>query len=135
MSNVKIPMSKERVQGGRSHVAQASSLQRTTCESRMKNHSNRLEAYATSRRATSNHETRSFPEFFPNYFKTDQNSRVSFKDPKVGKMCSFKFPTFESHWTYVNKRPKIDRTCETSGGGNFKCQNPNVKGKRKAEGR
>jgi hypothetical protein len=89
----------------------------------METHSDRLEAYATtSRRATSNHETRRFPEFFPKYFKTDQNSRVSFKDPKDGKMCSFKFPTFESYWTYVNKRQKIDRTCETSEGRNFKCQ-------------
>jgi hypothetical protein len=57
----------------------------------------------TSRRATSNHETRKNPKYFPNYFKTVENSRVSSKDPKDGKMCSSKNPTFESYWTYVKK--------------------------------
>jgi hypothetical protein len=47
------------------------------------------------RRATSNYETRNNPKYFPNYFKTVQNSRVSFKDLKDAKMRSSTFLTFD----------------------------------------
>jgi hypothetical protein len=37
-------------------------------------------------RATSHHETSRNPKYSPNYFKIEQNSRGSAKDPKDGKM-------------------------------------------------
>ncbi|HSG73549.1 MAG TPA: hypothetical protein VLA12_24245 [Planctomycetaceae bacterium] len=74
---------------------------------------NRLQASATtSHRATSNSETSENPNNFPNYLKTVQNSWISSKDPKDGKMCSFKFPTFEIYWTYVKKSAGLVKQAE-----------------------
>lgn len=51
--------------------------------------------FESLRRATPKHETTDNPKYSSNYLISVQIYRVSFKDPKGGKMCSFKFPTFD----------------------------------------
>ncbi|HSG71283.1 MAG TPA: hypothetical protein VLA12_12760, partial [Planctomycetaceae bacterium] len=116
ISNAKITMSKERFN------VECSRFKREYAPDGIQNlcvpaplHENSIqhpgsEVPDSSLRATSESETREIPKYFPNYFKTVQISRVSFKDPKDGKMCSSTFPTFDKHRGIMKK---VSASCET----------------------